>query len=213
MILNPTLTAISLLMEGLSAMLGPQYEIILHDLHDLNDLSHTVVRVAGNITERTIGSPATNYLCEILNKYGHTAPNSINYRNVTSKGQIIRSSTIFIRDEKERIIGSLCLNQDLTVCMEASRLLQALTAFNSHDGSEIFHKDIIDVKITAEKILADYPLQITFQKKKDRMKQMRELNKLGFFELTDSVKLLAQHFGINPATIYLYLREIKNLKA
>ena len=210
--LAPKLALLVNLMEGLGAMLGPHYELILHDLHDLGDLTHTVVSVVGNITGRSIGSPATNFLIDLLNRHGNEAPDSINYRNVSRTGQILRSSTLFIRDEEKHIIGSLCINQDLSMYLEASRLLQTLSAFQSDDGNEVFLKDITDVKNAAEKVLSDYPKPLAYQKKKDRIIQMLELDSLGFFELSDSVKILAQHFGINPTTIYLYLREIRRTK-
>lgn len=207
--LPPKLAMLANLMDGLGAMLGPHYELILHDLHDLSDLTHTVVAVVGNVTGRSIGSPATNFLIDLLSRHGNDAPDSINYRNVSRTGQTLRSTTMFIRDEKNRIIGSLCVNQDLSMYLEASRLLQTLSAFQSDDGNEVFLKDITDVKTAAEKVLSDYPKPLAYQRKKDRIKQMMELNSLGFFELTDSVKLLAQRFGVNATTIYLYLREIR----
>lgn len=208
----PKLAMLANLMDGLGTMLGLHFELILHDLHDLGDLSHTVVSVVGNVTGRSVGSPATNFLADLLNKFGNEAQDSINYRNVTRKGQILRSTTMFIRDEEDHIIGSLCINQDLSMYLEASRLLQTLTAIQSEDGNEVFPKDIADVKNAAEKVLSDYPKPLAYQRKKDRITQMLELNSLGFFELTDSVKILAQHFGVNPTTIYLYLREIRSSK-
>ncbi|MDD3409282.1 MAG: PAS domain-containing protein [Eubacteriales bacterium] len=212
MALHPKLAAISCLMDGLSAMLGPHYELILHDLHDPAALDHTVIAVAGNVTGRAIGSPATNYLCSLLSDHGDDAPNRINYRNITRKGRVLRSSTIFIRDDNGHIIGSLCANQDMTALLDASRLMQEMVAFEGSDGGEEFIKDVSEVKNTAEKLLASYPVPTAFQKKKDRIKQMLELNELGFFDLTDSVKILAQHFGLDPTTIYLYLREIRSAK-
>ena len=209
MALPAKLALLANLMDGLGAMLGPHYELILHDLHDLNDLTHTVVAVVGNVTGRSIGSPATNFLIDLLNRHGNEAPDSINYRNVSRTGQTLRSSTMFIRDEDKRIIGSLCVNQDLSMYLEASRLLQTLSAFQSDDGNEVFLKDITDVKTAAEKVLSDYPKPLAYQRKKDRIVQMLELDSMGFFELTDSVKILAQHFCVNQTTIYLYLREIR----
>ncbi len=207
--LAPKLAMLANLMDGLGAMLGPHYELILHDLHDFADLTHTVVAVVGNVTGRSVGSPATNFLIDLLGRHGHDAPDSINYRNVSRTGQTLRSSTLFIRDEEKRIIGSLCINQDLSMYLEASRLLQTLSSFQSDDGNEVFLKDIADVKAAAEKVLSDYPKPLAYQRKKDRIIQMLELDNLGFFELTDSVKILAQHFGVNQTTVYLYLREIR----
>ena len=109
--LHPNLQAALQLVEGIFQMLGSRYEVILHDL---SHVESSIVALAGDVTHRKIGGPVTNYLLQLLQKYGDSAPNSINYRNVTTDGRILRSSTIFIRDENGHIVGSLCINQDLT---------------------------------------------------------------------------------------------------
>ena len=118
--LHPNLQAALQLVEGIFQMLGSRYEVILHDL---SHVESSIVALAGDVTHRKIGGPVTNYLLQLLQKYGDSAPNSINYRNVTTDGRILRSSTIFIRDENGHIVGSLCINQDLTDYIVASRLL------------------------------------------------------------------------------------------
>ncbi len=92
-------------------MLGDRYEVILHDL---SHVESSIVGIEGSITHRKIGGPATNYLIQLLREYGDEAKDSINYKNVMPDGRVLRSSTIFIRDNDGKIIGSLCINQDLT---------------------------------------------------------------------------------------------------
>ena len=101
--LHPNLQAALQLVEGIFQMLGSRYEVILHDL---SHVESSIVALAGDVTHRKIGGPVTNYLLQLLQKYGDSAPNSINYRNVTTDGRILRSSTIFIRDENGHIVGS-----------------------------------------------------------------------------------------------------------
>ena len=99
--LHPNLQAALQLVEGIFQMLGSRYEVILHDL---SHVESSIVALAGDVTHRKIGGPVTNYLLQLLQKYGDSAPNSINYRNVTTDGRILRSSTIFIRDENGHIV-------------------------------------------------------------------------------------------------------------
>lgn len=130
--LHPNLQAALQLVEGIFQMLGSRYEVILHDL---SHVESSIVALAGDVTHRKIGGPVTNYLLQLLQKYGDSAPNSINYRNVTTDGRILRSSTIFIRDENGHIVGSLCINQDLTDYIVASRLHQEMVSFQ-HPAEE-----------------------------------------------------------------------------
>ena len=137
--LHPNLQAALQLVEGIFQMLGSRYEVILHDL---SHVESSIVALAGDVTHRKIGGPVTNYLLQLLQKYGDSAPNSINYRNVTTDGRILRSSTIFIRDENGHIVGSLCINQDLTDYIVASRLHQetVLQLKVSRTQNQIFTK-------------------------------------------------------------------------
>ena len=130
--LHPNLQAALQLVEGIFQMLGSRYEVILHDL---SHVESSIVALAGDVTHRKIGGPVTNYLLQLLQKYGDSAPNSINYRNVTTDGRILRSSTIFIRDENGHIVGSLCINQDLTDYIVASRPHQEMVSFQ-HPAEE-----------------------------------------------------------------------------
>lgn len=138
--LHPNLQAALQLVEGIFQMLGSRYEVILHDL---SHVESSIVALAGDVTHRKIGGPVTNYLLQLLQKYGDSAPNSINYRNVTTDGRILRSSTIFIRDENGHIVGSLCINQDLTDYIVASRLHQEMVSFQhpaeEDEAEELLH--------------------------------------------------------------------------
>ena len=51
-----------------------------------------------------------------------------NYKGVTG-GKILRSSTLFIKDEKENLIGMLCVNIDITKYLSMSKELESLAYF------------------------------------------------------------------------------------
>ena len=65
--LHPCLKTVLQMMVSLAEMLGCRYELILHDL---SHLERSVVAVQGNITNRKPGAPATNFLIQMLKKYG-----------------------------------------------------------------------------------------------------------------------------------------------
>ena len=65
--LHPNLQAALQLVEGIFQMLGSRYEVILHDL---SHVESSIVALAGDVTHRKIGGPVTNYLLQLLQKYG-----------------------------------------------------------------------------------------------------------------------------------------------
>lgn len=213
--LPPILQTALQMMEGLSQLLGCRYELILHDL---SHLESSVVAVQGNITNRRPGAPATNFLIQMLKQYGDDAPNSINYKNVLPDGRILRSSTLFIRDETGHIVGSLCINQDLTDFMVVSKLVKEFTAFNepeaeSHGPGEVFAYDISEVmESMVQSELDILHIPTAYMQKEDKLVIVERLKHKGIFDIKGSVEYVAERLGVTNFTIYNYLKEVRSHK-
>lgn len=211
--LHPNLQAAMQLVEGLSQMLGHRYEIVLHDL---SCVESSIVAIAGNVTNRRLGGPVTNYLLSLLNKYGDQAPNSINYKNVTPEGRILRSSTMFIRDDEGHIIGSLCINQDLTDFIVMSKLSEEMVTFQQSKGDEteeLFVHNISEVMesmVKSELDLVSKP--VAYMQKEDKLMVVESLAKKGIFDVKGSVEYVADELGVTNFTIYNYLKEVRFAK-
>ena len=191
-------------------MLGDRYEVILHDL---SHVESSIVGIEGSITHRKIGGPATNYLIQLLREYGDEAKDSINYKNVMPYGRVLRSSTIFIRDNDGKIIGSLCINQDLTDFMVANRLLERLVEFKNEEHEvpkEMFAQDISEVMesmVGSELALVNKP--VAYMQKEDKLALVDDLEHKGIFDVKGSVEYVAECLGVTNFTVYNYLKEIR----
>ena len=191
-------------------MLGDRYEVILHDL---SHVESSIVGIEGSITHRKIGGPATNYLIQLLREYGDEAKYSINYKNVMPDGRVLRSSTIFIRDNDGKIIGSLCINQDLTDFMVANRLLERLVEFKNEEHEvpkEMFAQDISEVMesmVGSELALVNKP--VAYMQKEDKLALVDDLEHKGIFDVKGSVEYVAECLGVTNFTVYNYLKEIR----
>ena len=170
MSVHPNLEAIAQIIPSLKAMLGPRHEVILHDL---SHVESSIVMLDGDVTHRKIGGPATDYLLKLLREGGDGAENSINYKTVLPNGRLLRSSTIFIRDEESRIIGSLCFNQDLTDYIVARNLIEENTLFGQTEvepPKETFAQDIGEVMesvVDTEITLFQKP--VVYMQKEDKL--------------------------------------------
>ncbi len=210
--LHPSLQTVLQTIDGLYETLGCRYEVILHDL---SQLEQSIVAVRGNITNRKAGGPPTNYLLKFLRKYGDDAPNQINYRNETSDGRVLRSSTIFIRDEAKHIIGSLCINQDLTDYIMASRLMQEAVSFpetgEKVDGAEEFFahdiSEVMEAMVSSELEAVQKP--VAYMQKEDKLAVVESLEEKGIFDIKGSVEYVAERLGVTNFTVYNYLKEIR----
>ena len=107
----------TVLVEYLGATLGPDYEVVLHEI--LPETSRVAAIANGTISGRDVGAPITNAaLRMIMQKQYETSDYNLNYTGQLANGKTIRSSTMFIKDggklvglrqavERTRIIAQL----------------------------------------------------------------------------------------------------------
>ena len=195
--MHPNLEAVAQIIPSLRQMLGPRYEVILHDL---SHVENSIVMLEGDVTHRKIGGPATDYLLKLLREGGDGAANSINYKNTLPDGRVLRSSTIFIRDEAGKIIGSLCFNQDLTDYVVARNLLEEVTSFGSpadEAPKETFAQDISEVMesvVDTEVSLFQKP--VAYMQKEDKLTIVARLEQKGIFAVKNAVEYVAECLGV-----------------
>ena len=209
--MHPNLEAVAQLMPSLRQMLGPKFEVILHDL---SHVESSIVMLDGDVTHRKIGGPATDYLLKLLREGGDGAENSVNYKTVLPNGRLLRSSTIFIRDEEGRIIGSLCFNQDLTDYIVARNLIEENTLFGQTEvepPKETFAQDIGEVMesvVDTEITLFQKP--VVYMQKEDKLCIVAKLEQKGVFAIKNAVEYVAECLGVSNFTVYNYLKEVRS---
>lgn len=202
-----TLSSYKVLVDGLADYLGNGYEIILHSLEDMEK---SVIKIVnGHYTGRTEGSPITNFalsMLETLKK--NNDKKALSYFNRDKNGVMMKSTTIPITGEADRIIGLLCINFYTNL-----PLSEVLAKFMPNDSNlhiaESFSDNIDDVIISAleearTKVLSN-PNISTSNRNKEIISLLSEK---GIFNLKDSVIKVASFMGISKNTVYLHLRNI-----
>lgn len=113
------------LVEFLGEAIGPNCELVLHDL-DVPDES--IVAIAnGHISGREIGGPVTDFALRFMRQGNASEATSLSgYRAINSSGRICRSSSYFIRDDDGKLRGMLCINLDITDMVHARDALNRL---------------------------------------------------------------------------------------
>ncbi len=222
--MNPKLRILIPVVRGLARILGKDYEV---NLHDVSMPEHSLVLCEnGYVTGRSEGGPMTDFGLLMLQseEYQHRE-GVFNYIAKNNRGELIKCSCIFIRDENDKIIGFLCINYDLKKAAAARELIESLLRVEiSGDGAgpetnatgfpepvrESFAQDIEEVvgaSLAQTKRRIGKPFKyLTKPEKKD---VIRELHDKGFFLLKGSVDILASEMGNTKFTIYSYIREIQ----
>lgn len=198
------------MIEGLSVYLGSVYEI---SLHSLEDYDHSVVKIMnGYHSGRSAGAPLTDLALNMLKRiedHGLAATDShISYNAINSMGERLKSSTIPILGENDRVIGILCINMYLD--SPFSEVLESITGTGAEPTEqEHFSVNTID---TIHQAIADARLQIlrdpSISSVNKNKELIRLLNDKGIFSIKNSIRQVADALGISINTVYLHLRSL-----
>ncbi len=189
--------------DMLEAHFGADVELVLHDL--TNEYEHSIVDIRnGHITGRKIGDCGDDLGLEVLS--GSTDDgNSYNEILRTEDGKILRCSTIFIYGDDGAVIGSICINQDITRTLAMEEYLRAHINKSSTEAKETFTKDVNTLLTNliedAHRHVGKEPEDMT---KEDKQEFIRYLDERGAFLNTKSGTRVCNYLSISKYTLYNY---------
>ncbi|MCI9104431.1 MAG: transcriptional regulator [Lachnospiraceae bacterium] len=203
------------IMDMLENQFGSSCEVVLHDL--TKDYNHTIVDIRnGHLTGREIGGCGSNLGLEIL-RGNSVNGNRYNYITHTRDGKILRSSSIYLRDDKDNVVGSLCVNLDIT---ETIRFEEYLKNYNHYELENNEGHQEQENEIFAQNVgqLFDYLFQDGVKKlgkapeemnREEKMELLRYLDKKGAFLISKSGVRACELLQISKFTLYNYLDAIR----
>ncbi len=199
------------MMDFLAELLGPRTEIVLHDV---SDPSYSIVALTnGQISGRSVGGPATDLALKVLQDRGRPgdADYLANYAAESSSGRRFRSSTFFIRDEDQNVVGLLCVNVDDEPLLKARELLEALTATSPVSPvSERLSPSVEDLTLESiSRIVAAPGVPAERLTADEKLGVVRELDHAGLFLLKGAVARAAQALQVSEPTLYRYLKQVR----
>lgn len=205
------------LAHALATQFGPNCEVVVHDL-ETKDPDKSIIAIEnGHVTGRSVGDGPSHVVLEAI-KAGdvHKLEDRLAYLTKTSDGRVLRSSSVFIRNEKGKTVGILGINYDITVLVAASHTLSELTGSDTAEASSaaapepIVHNvaDLLDDLIEQSVELIGKPAAL--MSKDERVRAIRFLNDTGAFLITKSGPKVCKYFGISKYTLYSYLDEAKD---
>lgn len=212
------------LVEFLGVVLGPSYEIVLYDLRREDK---SIIAIAnGHISGRSVGAPLTeSALRSIVKKEYEEVDYKANFNSVLRENQLLRSSTLYIKDGKDNLIGLLCINFDDRGFRELTDKLMSLIHPDELISKNTFEQmeDIIyseesdsigaSIEEVAEnairRVIKDISIPLDRLTKDEKMEIVKALDEKGIFMLKGAVPLVAKLLHSSEATIYRYLSNIK----
>ena len=202
----------SRLAKGIAAQFGPGCEVVVHDLSE-KDLEHTIVAIEnGHISGRSIGDGPSHIVLESLQNRDKELKDKLSYLTRSNDGKILKSSTIYIRDEKGEVIGILGINFDISLLSAVDEHIR-LFIDTEKPGTppESITPSVSDLlNDLIEQALKRVGRPVSMMTKEDKMSAVKFLNDSGAFLITKSGPKVCSILNISKYTLYSYLDEIKS---
>jgi predicted transcriptional regulator YheO len=202
-------------MDGMAAYFGEAFEIVLHDLADLD---HSIIKIVNGFhSGRKAGAPITDLALSMLeqireNNQGGPAEKRgpyITYFSSSKYGKPVKSTTIVIFGEKKKPIGLLCINLYLD-----SPLTSLLRNFSLAAPAEYIAENFISdsnelIARSMEKVKAEVLADDAVPASQKNKEIVTLLYYQGIFKLKDAVQTVSRDLGISKNTVYLHIRTLE----
>lgn len=204
--------------DFLANSLGNNTEIVIHDTRDV---SQSIVYIHnGHLSGRKIGDSMTNFALKLVKRNQHMLENyTTAYYATNATNRKFRSSTYFIKNQKNSLIGMLCINTDMTDLENVKHMLDSITQVsNNADGSpsqksipplELLSGNPTDtIRLMIQHTLARYPVDVERLTKDEKVAILAELDEAGVFLMKGGVSLVASELKLSGPTVYRYLQKL-----
>ena len=195
--------------DMIAGMFGSRCEAVVHDLMQPEN---SVVYVAnGSVTGRKVGQAFDQLIRQVLLNQKFTDDKMVNYHFDTVDGKKIKSSSLLIRGDNEKVIGMLCVNFDIT---GLEIIQEQLSNFVSGESFQDDREDILvsqNVMTIIEELIQNV---INNQDVKNFTRRkcveiVKFMDEKGIFLVKGASERVSELMGISKVTLYSYLDEAR----
>ncbi|MGL4605862.1 MAG: helix-turn-helix transcriptional regulator [Eubacteriaceae bacterium] len=205
--INPlTLDFLERLAYGVAKQFGSNCEVTVHDLTSENKDSTIIAIENGHVTNRKKGDGPSQVVLEALKKDPKDLNDHLDYLTKTDDGRMLKSSSVFIRDEKDQVVGVFGINYDITGLMVFDNALHSLIGNRDSKKPERITTnvgDLLDELIEQSVTFVGKP--VGMMTRDDKVRAVQFLNNAGALLITKSGDKIASYFGISKYSLYSYL--------
>lgn len=198
---------------------GADCEVVLHDLRTPE---HSVVYVAnGTVTGRQVGDSFHHLITQALMAQDTNSGIIANYYFRHQK-KLIRSSSLFLRDENNTLVGALCINMDTSrITQQMEFLSSMLPGIEKTSAAPVqagqlesigptgINQNMLDIVTDIiNSIVRQTPKPFTRER---RLEMIRFMESRGVFQMKGAVDLVAERLEMSKVTVYSYIDEVRKL--
>jgi predicted transcriptional regulator YheO len=203
---------LSRLASGLAKQFGSNCEIVIHDLAEGTRESSIIVIENGHVSNRKVGDGPSSVVLETLAKDPSEVEDQLCYLTEVD-GKMLKSSTIYIRDDEGKITGIMGINYDISRMVMFQNELNDILMVDSSSSKESRHiphdvNSLLDDLI--ERAVKEVGSPVAYMSREDKIRAIKYLDSHGAFLITKSGDKISSYFGISKYTMYSYLDKDKD---
>lgn len=210
MLTTTELERLKAIAKGVAAQFGSGCEVVIHEISP-QSTEHSIADIEnGHVTGRSVGDGPSRVVLEQLGKKidAARAEDRYGYLTRTPDGKVLKSTTVYLRDDKGEVAALFCINFDISALSVANASLGSLIAVGDAAQAEPVQitnnvNDLLEKLLERSVQLVGKPVEL--MTKDDKVRAIRFLSDSGALLITRSGDRIAKFFRISKYTLYSYL--------
>lgn len=200
------------LMDMIANHFGNRCEVVLHDL--TKSYSNTIVSIRnGHVSGRKVGGSGSNLGLEVLR--GSVEENELNkyrYMTQTKDGKVLSSSSTYFKNQAGKVIGSLCINFDISDFIFAENVLHSMTnGYMNHEVKEVLVQDTQELfNYLLEQAQQHVGKPVSHMTREDKLAFIQYMDEHGAFLIKKAGDKVCEHLDISKYLLYSVLNESRD---
>lgn len=197
---------------AVAGLFGPGCEVVIHDVR-AQDLDSTIIFIEnGEVSGRKLGDGPSQAVLTALKDKDGAPEDQVGYLMKTSDGKVIKSSTVYIRDDSGQVHYVFAVNFDISALLAAQTALAGIT--QAEPGGDKPEKisnnvnDLLDALI--EESVRRVGKPVALMSREDKIRAINFLNDAGALLITRSSEKICRVFDISKYTMYSYIDQLNS---
>ena len=200
--------------KAVAGQFGSNCEVVIHEITEKKGKSSSSIVFIenGHVSGRKLGDGPSHVVLEQMAQAKSDRKDQIAYLTSTPDGKLLKSSSVFIRDETGKICAIFSINFDISALSALSGTVSELIRTRDEDGKSPERicsnvADLLDDLIRQSDLTVGKP--VAMMTKEDKIRAIRFLDENGAMLITKAGDKISRHFGISKYTLYSYLDSSK----
>ena len=200
--------------SGIAKVLGDDTEVVLHDLTKREIVFMHNSKITGRERNYRINPTVYDVISNLADGEGHL----IGYASKSAQGKKLRASHFMFMDKDNNPAAMICINQDPSRIQEIISYLSESIKIRDVDETAVNDTSYsLNDEDYIQNIMKDAIIKSVKQldpgyinTKEGKLMLLRKFKFQGVFSVKEAVPFICETLSISQATLYNYLREIRD---